>query len=185
MAAKQLEPERASAMCKLSARQGGGASMAMATSAPRAAFVLIDRSHQQRPSAPAWWSFSHGRQAGLEHRPGRQIDRSTRPPAPRAFGQKPCGCLWFTGLSGSGKSTVVRPGSSRSCTTCGQRTYLLDGDNVRHGLNKRSRLHRPGRPGREHPPGRRGRQADGRCRADRPDLVHLAVPLRAPAWRAT
>ncbi len=47
--------------------------------------------------------------------------------------QKPC-LLWYTGLSGSGKSTVANAVDAllfkRGC-----HTYLLDGDNVRHGLN--------------------------------------------------
>jgi len=48
-------------------------------------------------------------------------------------GQKPV-CLWFTGLSGSGKSTVANMVDKR--LTAEQRhTYVLDGDNIRHGLN--------------------------------------------------
>lgn len=47
--------------------------------------------------------------------------------------QKPC-LLWYTGLSGSGKSTVANAVDAllleRGC-----HTYLLDGDNIRHGLN--------------------------------------------------
>ena len=46
------------------------------------------------------------------------------------------------------------------------------------------RLHRS-RPRREHPPRRRGRQADGRRRPDRAGRLHLAVPRRAAAWRAS
>ena len=48
--------------------------------------------------------------------------------------QKPC-LLWFTGFSGSGKSTVANLVEKR-LHSLGKRTYLLDGDNVRHGLNK-------------------------------------------------
>jgi len=48
--------------------------------------------------------------------------------------QKPC-ILWFTGLSGSGKSTVANAVESR-LLACNRHTYLLDGDNVRMGLNK-------------------------------------------------
>ena len=48
--------------------------------------------------------------------------------------QKPC-LIWFTGLSGSGKSTIAN-GLECALHKRGQRTYLLDGDNVRHGLNK-------------------------------------------------
>lgn len=49
-------------------------------------------------------------------------------------GQKPC-ILWFTGLSGSGKSTVANV-LEGALFELGHHTYLLDGDNVRHGLNK-------------------------------------------------
>lgn len=49
-------------------------------------------------------------------------------------GQKPC-ILWFTGLSGSGKSTIANAVETLLFEQ-GQLTYLLDGDNVRHGLNK-------------------------------------------------
>jgi len=45
------------------------------------------------------------------------------------------GLVWFTGLSGSGKSTIANIVESK-LHTLGVRTYLLDGDNVRHGLNR-------------------------------------------------
>jgi bifunctional enzyme CysN/CysC len=48
--------------------------------------------------------------------------------------QKPC-VLWFTGLSGSGKSTVANLLEQR-LYGMGRHSYLLDGDNVRHGLNR-------------------------------------------------
>ena len=48
--------------------------------------------------------------------------------------QKPV-VLWFTGLSGSGKSTVANAVESR-LLSLNKHSYLLDGDNVRHGLNK-------------------------------------------------
>jgi bifunctional enzyme CysN/CysC len=43
--------------------------------------------------------------------------------------------LWFTGLSGAGKSTIANALEKR-LHAMGRHTYLLDGDNVRHGLNK-------------------------------------------------
>ncbi|MFP6741335.1 MAG: sulfate adenylyltransferase subunit CysN [Alphaproteobacteria bacterium] len=49
-------------------------------------------------------------------------------------GQKPC-VLWFTGLSGSGKSTIANLVEKR-LHSVGCHTYILDGDNVRHGLNR-------------------------------------------------
>jgi bifunctional enzyme CysN/CysC len=48
--------------------------------------------------------------------------------------QKPC-VLWFTGLSGSGKSTIANL-VEKKLHSLGKHTYLLDGDNVRHGLNR-------------------------------------------------
>lgn len=48
--------------------------------------------------------------------------------------QKPC-IIWFTGLSGSGKSTIANALESK-LYEMGKHTYLLDGDNVRHGMNK-------------------------------------------------
>ena len=44
-------------------------------------------------------------------------------------------CVWFTGLSGSGKSTIANLLEKRLHAE-GRHTYLLDGDNVRHGLNR-------------------------------------------------
>jgi bifunctional enzyme CysN/CysC len=49
-------------------------------------------------------------------------------------GQRPC-VLWLTGLSGAGKSTIANI-VERKLHDLGRHTYLLDGDNVRHGLNR-------------------------------------------------
>ena len=49
-------------------------------------------------------------------------------------GQRPA-ILWFTGLSGAGKSTIANI-VERKLTALGRHTFLLDGDNVRHGLNR-------------------------------------------------
>ncbi len=48
--------------------------------------------------------------------------------------QKPC-VIWFTGLSGAGKSTLANA-LERALFERGHHCYLLDGDNVRHGLNR-------------------------------------------------
>ncbi|NKB65031.1 MAG: adenylyl-sulfate kinase [Gammaproteobacteria bacterium] len=60
-----------------------------------------------------------------------KIDKAFRA---RLNHQKPC-VLWFTGFSGSGKSTIADQ-VEQKLGAAGKRTYLLDGDNVRHGLNK-------------------------------------------------
>ena len=62
-----------------------------------------------------------------EHRVGKALRANQK-------GQKPC-VLWFTGLSGSGKSTLSNALEGR-LFEMGYHSYLLDGDNVRHGLNK-------------------------------------------------
>ena len=60
-----------------------------------------------------------------------QIQRSSRA---KQKSQKPC-MIWFTGLSGAGKSTVANA-LDELLFDHGNHTYLLDGDNVRHGLNR-------------------------------------------------
>ena len=49
-------------------------------------------------------------------------------------GQRPC-VIWLTGFSGAGKSSIANL-VEKQLHALGRRTYLLDGDNVRHGLNK-------------------------------------------------
>ncbi len=60
-----------------------------------------------------------------------KIDKAVRAQQNR---QSPC-VLWLTGFSGSGKSTIADQ-LEQKLLEQGKRTYLLDGDNVRHGLNK-------------------------------------------------
>ena len=57
----------------------------------------------------------------------------TRPDRERLAGHRGC-VIWFTGLSGSGKSTIANLADVK-LNRRGVRTYLLDGDNIRHGLN--------------------------------------------------
>jgi bifunctional enzyme CysN/CysC len=59
------------------------------------------------------------------------VDKSARA---ASKGQRP-GVLWFTGLSGAGKSTIANL-VEKKLHAIGRHTYLLDGDNLRHGLNK-------------------------------------------------
>ena len=58
----------------------------------------------------------------------------TRKDREKIKNQKSC-VLWFTGLSGSGKSTIANEVENQ-LNKMGFHTYLLDGDNIRHGLNK-------------------------------------------------
>ena len=91
--------------------------------------------------------------------------------------------LWFTGLSGAGKSTIANL-VEKKLHAAGPAHLPARRRQRPPRPQPRPRLHRR-RPGREHPPRRRGGQADGRRRPDRAGLVHLAVPRRARAWRAT
>lgn len=63
------------------------------------------------------------------HRHAMSVDKNFRA---ERFGQKPM-IIWFTGLSGSGKSTTADV-LERTLFAMGHSTFLLDGDNVRHGL---------------------------------------------------
>ena len=74
----------------------------------------------------------HGlRRADNIHWQALDVDRGARA---AIKGQRPR-CVWFTGLSGAGKSTIANL-VERGLLARGCHTYLLDGDNVRHGLNK-------------------------------------------------
>jgi adenylylsulfate kinase-like enzyme len=88
--------------------------------------------------------------------------------------------VWFTGLSGSGKSTIANLVDKR-LHAMGHHTFLLDGDNVRHGLNRTSAS--PTRTASRTCARRRSREADDRRRADRAGELHLAVPCRAAMAR--
>ncbi len=92
-------------------------------------FVLIDRLSNRTVGA-GMLRFALRRSQNV-HWQAVDIDRKARA---ALKGQKPC-VLWFTGLSASGKSTIANLVEKR-LHAMGRHTYLLDGDNVRHGLNK-------------------------------------------------
>ncbi|WP_273726001.1 sulfate adenylyltransferase subunit CysN [Brucella gallinifaecis] len=92
------------------------------------AFVLIDR--LTNATVGAGMIDSALRQATNVHLQAFDLDKQAR--AAQKF-QKPA-VLWFTGLSASGKSTIANRLEQR-LHALGKHTYLLDGDNVRHGLN--------------------------------------------------
>ena len=93
------------------------------------AFILIDPVSNQTIAA-GMIRFALRRAANI-HRQHLDIDKSAR----QALNGHSSKVFWFTGLSGSGKSTIANAFASHLHTQ-GIRTYLLDGDNIRHGLNK-------------------------------------------------
>ncbi len=92
-------------------------------------FVLLDRSSG---AAVAAGMIRFGlRRATNIHWQALNLNKQVRA---EAKGQRPC-ILWFTGLSGAGKSTIANL-VEQKLHRLGRHTYLLDGDNVRHGLNR-------------------------------------------------
>ncbi|MCK9259303.1 MAG: sulfate adenylyltransferase subunit CysN [Azoarcus sp.] len=92
-------------------------------------FILIDRLGNGTVGAGLiHFALRRSHNIHLQH---VDVDKAARA---SIKGQTPC-VLWFTGLSGAGKSTVANLVEQR-LLAAGKHTYLLDGDNVRHGLNK-------------------------------------------------
>ena len=92
-------------------------------------FVLIDR-QSLATAACGTLDFALRRAANI-HWQALSLDRAAR----AASLQQHPRCLWFTGLSGAGKSTIANQVEQR-LHALGRHTYVLDGDNVRHGLNR-------------------------------------------------
>ncbi len=92
-------------------------------------FIIIDRLSDATVAA-GMIHFAL-RRADNVHWQSVEVDKAAR----AAQGQQTPRVVWFTGLSGSGKSTIANLVEKR-LYAAGRRTYLLDGDNVRHGLNK-------------------------------------------------
>ena len=92
-------------------------------------FILVDRLDNQTVGA-GMIDFALRRAANI-HWQALDINKDVR--AAQKL-QKPV-CLWFTGLSGSGKSTIANLLEKRMFAA-GRHTYILDGDNIRHGLSR-------------------------------------------------
>jgi bifunctional enzyme CysN/CysC len=92
-------------------------------------FILIDPLTFETIGA-GMIAFALRRSSNI-HWQALEVSRSARAAQKQ---QRPC-CIWFTGLSGSGKSTIAN-GLEQRLFGAGRHTYLLDGDNVRHGLNR-------------------------------------------------
>ncbi|MCS6890563.1 MAG: sulfate adenylyltransferase subunit CysN [Rhodovarius sp.] len=92
-------------------------------------FILVDR-FTNRTVGCGMIAFPLRRASNI-HREAFLVDKAARA---AALGQKPM-LLWFTGLSGSGKSTVAKL-VEQALHRAGRHTYSLDGDNLRHGLNR-------------------------------------------------
>jgi bifunctional enzyme CysN/CysC len=93
------------------------------------AFILIDRFTNQTVGA-GMIRFGLRRASNI-HQQAMDVTKAKRS---AIKGQKPA-ILWFTGLSGAGKSTIANI-VERELAEAGLHTYSLDGDNVRHGLNR-------------------------------------------------
>ncbi|MGO4778294.1 adenylyl-sulfate kinase, partial [Lysobacter sp. 2RAB21] len=92
-------------------------------------FVLIDRQTNATVAAGTL-DFALRRAENIHWQPV-DVDKAARSRSKR---QTPR-CVWFTGLSGSGKSTIANL-VDKQLHALGHHTFILDGDNVRHGLNK-------------------------------------------------
>ncbi len=92
-------------------------------------FILIDRLSNETVGA-GMIDFALRRASNI-HMQALDIDKAARA---ELKGQRPA-MLWFTGLSGSGKSTIANA-LEKKLFAMGRHTAILDGDNVRHGLNQ-------------------------------------------------
>ncbi|AWV06583.1 sulfate adenylyltransferase subunit CysN [Marilutibacter maris] len=92
-------------------------------------FILIDRMSNATVAAGTL-EFAL-RRAGNIHWQHVDVDKAAR----SASKGQAARCVWFTGLSGSGKSTIANLVDKR-LHAMGRHAFVLDGDNVRHGLNK-------------------------------------------------
>ncbi len=93
------------------------------------AFILIDRLTFETVGA-GMIAFALRRASNI-HWQALDVKKAER----AAHKHQQAKCIWFTGLSGSGKSTIASMLEKRLYAE-GKHTYVLDGDNIRHGLNR-------------------------------------------------
>ena len=93
------------------------------------AFILVD-SYSNKTVAAGMIRFALRRASNI-HRQALSVNREAR----EKIGGHKGMVIWLTGLSGSGKSTIANA-AEKMLNDQGFRTYILDGDNVRHGLSK-------------------------------------------------
>ena len=127
LAAKQLELNEIG-VCNLSLDQAV-AFDPYAENHDTGGFILIDRLTNDTVGA-GMITFALRRAQNI-HWQALDVSKSTRA---AAKSQRPA-VLWFTGLSGAGKSAIANL-VEKKLQAMGRHTYLLDGDNVRHGLNR-------------------------------------------------
>ena len=140
-------------------------------------FILIDRLTNDTVGAGMLhFALRRAHNIHLQH---LDVDKAARA---ALKGQTPC-VLWFTGLSGAGKSTIANLVEKR-LHAMGRHTYLLDGDNVRHGLNKDLGFTEADRVENIRRVAEVAR-ADGGCRADRARRRSSRRSAPSARWRAS
>ena len=127
LAAKELALNEV-AVCNFSLSQPVGFD-AYTANRETGAFIIIDR--LTNATVGAGMIMFGLRRATNIHLQALDVDKAARA---NLKGQKPV-ILWFTGLSGAGKSTIANL-VEKYLLAQGRHTYMLDGDNVRHGLNR-------------------------------------------------
>ena len=139
------------------------------------AFILIDERTHDTVAAGMVEAARPGRAAEIEHSPDIRwhpsaLDRGKRWDAIGARGAT----VWLTGLPASGKSTIA-VAVEQALVEAGRFAYLLDGDNIRHGLSGDLGFD-PASRTREHPPRRARRAAVRRRGRGRAGVARLPVP---------
>jgi len=155
------------------ARPGDPVSRPIARNRALGGFILIDRLTNSTVGA-GLINFALRRSQNV-HWQALDVDKPARS---RLKGQKAC-VLWLTGSLGRGAKSTIANRIEKKLTAAGRHTYLLDGDNVRHGLNKGLRLHGPGSRRETSAVSREVSRLMVDAGPHRARVLHLTVPLRA------